>query len=321
MAEAGCRYAVMEVSSHSLALSRVAGITFDVGVFTNLTQDHLDFHRNMDDYLSAKAKLFSMCKTGVFNLDDNASKRLIAAAACPVLTFAADEKDADVRAENINLRSDSVTFDAVSSGMTVPIYLGIPGIISVFNALAVIGCARALEIDPFRTANALKTLKGVKGRFETVPTPGCDFTILIDYAHSPDALENVLLTARGFAKGRVVIVFGCGGDRDKTKRPKMGKIASRLSDLAVVTTDNPRTENPEDIIRDILEGMAGSITPCQVIIDRREAIRWVIENAEKDDLIILAGKGHETYQIVGKTRYHMDEREIVSEILGGLAQG
>jgi UDP-N-acetylmuramoyl-L-alanyl-D-glutamate--2,6-diaminopimelate ligase len=147
---------------------------------------------------------------------------------------------------------------------------------------------------------------------------GCDFTILIDYAHSPDALENVLKTVRGFAKGRVVIVFGCGGDRDKTKRPIMGRIAAELSDLVVVTTDNPRTEDPEAIIRDILEGTAGSDNPLKVIVDRREAIRWAMENARRDDVIILAGKGHETYHIVGKTKYHMDEREIVADVLRSL---
>lgn len=314
MADSGCEYAVMEVSSHSLALSRVCGIMFEVGVFTNLTQDHLDFHKTMEEYAAAKAKLFSACRYGVVNADDPWFETMLEKALCPVLTFSEVKNEVSLVAKDIKLSSSGVKFCALTTGCLERISLGIPGRFSVYNALAVIGCCMQLGINIEDIASALKTASGVKGRMEVVPTDG-DYTILIDYAHTPDALENVLKSVQEVAQGRVVALFGCGGDRDKTKRPIMGAVAAEYADFVIVTSDNPRTEVPEEIISQITEGMSGSKTPRAVITDRREAIAYAIENHKPDDVIILAGKGHETYQIIGREKHHMDEREIVAEIM------
>jgi len=311
----GCRYAVMEASSHALELSRVEGIEYSVGVFTNLTQDHLEFHKTMESYGAAKSKLFKISRCAVINCDDPWAGAMISSAKGRVLTYGIDSEEAALKAENIDLRPDSVSFDALYEGQRERIKLGIPARFSVYNALAAIGTCLALGFDLKSISHAIAKCRGVKGRLEVVPTPGRDFTILIDYAHTPDSLENILKTFRSFAKGRVIVLFGCGGDRDKTKRPIMGKISAQYSDLVIVTSDNPRKEEPRAIIDDILEGMKGTQTPFMVIEDRRGAIRWAIDNAQKDDIIILAGKGHETYQIVGKEKHHMDEREIVAGIL------
>ena len=318
MADAGCRYAIMEVSSHALALHRVAGIRFHTAIFTNLTQDHLDFHETMAAYLEAKALLFAQCDHGVINLDDDASApRLLAAPQCPMLTYGQRE-GADLRAEDCQLGRDHVAMTVRYDGQACPVRVGIPGSFTVHNALGVIGAAVTLGLSLEAIADALSRAKGVKGRVEVVPTPGKDYTILIDYAHTPDGLENVLSTVKGFAKGRTVAVFGCGGDRDRTKRPIMGGIAARLADFVVVTSDNPRTEDPEAIIQEILAGMTGTETPYTVISDRRAAIRWAMDNARPEDVIVLAGKGHEDYQILGTTKVHLDEREVVQAHLDGL---
>lgn len=311
MAEAGCEYVVMEVSSHSLVLSRVEGIEFEVGVFTNLSQDHLDFHETMEEYAEAKEKLFGQCKMGIVNLDDSYGAQMISAASCPVFTFSTQKDEADLLAKGIKLKSDCVQFSALTRGRIQRVELNIPGEFSVYNALGVMGAALGLGISLEDAAEALRYAKGVPGRVE-VALSG-DYTILIDYAHTPDALENVLNTVKGFAEGRTVLLFGCGGDRDNKKRPIMGEIAARLADFVIVTSDNPRTEAPGRIIEDILAGMKDTGTPYVVIEDRREAIAFAMDNAQSGDVIILAGKGHETYQIVGKTKHHMDEREIIKE--------
>ena len=314
MADAGCRYVVMEVSSHSLALHRVAGLRFAVGVFTNLTQDHLDFHGSMDEYARTKALLFSQCEQGAVNLDDDYAELMIDSAKCPVFTYSARMNEANLVAKDIRLYPDSVKFCALTTGVLERVYLGIPGKFSVYNALAAIACGLLLGMSCSQCAQGLKTAEGVKGRAEVVPTDG-DYTILIDYAHTPDALENILRSMKEVSAGRVVALFGCGGDRDRTKRPKMGKIAVDCADFVIVTSDNPRTEAPDAIIADILTGIEGAKTPYKVIEDRREAIAYAIEHHRPGDVIVLAGKGHETYQIIGKTKHHMDEREIVAEIL------
>ena len=314
MADAGCRYGVMEVSSHALALERVRGITFRVGAFTNLTRDHLDFHRTMEDYCDAKAQLFRQCEAAVCNGDDPWTPRLLRECACPVLRYGTGDSSR-LRGENLRLTARSVAFDALLDGRRIPVTVPIPGRFTVYNALAALGICHMLGVPPEQGAAALQTASGIKGRMEVVPTPGLPCTVLIDYAHTPDALENVLTAVRGFAEGRVVAVFGCGGDRDKTKRPRMGKAAADWSDFAVVTTDNPRTEEPAAIIRDILPGFDGSNTPYEVVEDRVEAIRWAMDHAQKDDVIVLCGKGHETYQEVNHQKFHMDEREIVAEHL------
>ena len=309
MADAGCTHVVMEVSSHALCLQRVAGIRFAVGLFTNLSQDHLDFHGSMEDYCDAKALLFRQCEKGVYNADDPWADRVTRDAPCPLSSFG--EKAGELRGENIRLAVDGVDFDACRDGETVPVRVNIPGGFTVYNALGVMAAARELGVPLADSARVLRQSAGVKGRVEVVPVPG-DYTVLIDYAVTPDAIENVLTTVRDFARGRVVILFGCGGDRDRGKRPKMGRIAAQMADFVVVTSDNPRTEVPGDIIADILPGLEGTETPYVVVEDRVEAIRYALDHARKDDVIILAGKGHETYQIVGHEKRHLDEREVVA---------
>ena len=316
MRDAGCTHVVMEVSSHALALDRVYGIPYAVGIFTNLTQDHLDFHKTMEAYCDAKAVLFRHCGAGVVNADDSWTPRLLKNAACRVLTYA-EKASADLRAEEIALAADHVAFTAVTRTERVPVRVNIPGGFMVYNTLDVLGAALALGIPLAESAGVLASVPPVKGRVEVVPTPGKDYTVLIDYAHSPDGLENVLRSVKGFAKGRTVALFGCGGDRDRTKRPKMGKIAADLADFVVVTTDNPRTEKPADIIADILPGLAGTTTPYVVVEDRVEAIHYCMDHAEPGDVIVLCGKGHETYQEINHVKHHMDEREIVADHLAG----
>ncbi|MDR1328986.1 MAG: UDP-N-acetylmuramoyl-L-alanyl-D-glutamate--2,6-diaminopimelate ligase [Oscillospiraceae bacterium] len=319
MAAGGCEYAVMEVSSHALELGRVAGITFELGVLTNLTQDHLDFHGGMEEYARAKARLFEQSRRGAVNADDAAAQELARGASCEISTFSAKSDSADLAARLVKLLPGKVEFCALMIGELERTELNIPGMFSVYNALAAMLTVRLLGFGLDAAAGALAQCTGVRGRAETVPT-GRDFTVLIDYAHTPDALKNIIEAVRGCAAGRVVTLFGCGGDRDKTKRPLMGEIAARLSDFVIVTSDNPRTEAPEEIINQILGGMENTKTPCAVIENRREAIYWAIENAELGDTLILAGKGHEAYQEIHGEKRSFDEREIVAEALEATAE-
>lgn len=312
MEEEGVTHVVMEVSSHSLELYRTWGIDFEVGVFTNLTQDHLDFHQSMEQYLRAKAKLFSASKTSVINADDKWGREILKGASGAVLTYGI-EKKCDYKAENIRLSERGVIFSLRAEGGVHDIRLGIPGRFSVYNALAAACACLALGISIEDIIKGLIIAKGVRGRAEVValPTP---YTVIIDYAHTPDGLENIIKAVRGFARGRVITLFGCGGDRDRTKRPKMGKIAGTLSDYCIVTSDNPRTEDPNKIIDDILEGMRGMEERYTVITNRREAIEHAMNIALPGDAVILAGKGHETYQILADKTIDFDERAIVKEI-------
>ena len=311
MRDAGCTHVVMEVSSHAVTLDRIGGVHFDIAAFTNLTEDHLDFHKTMDAYCDAKAELFRRCGKAVINVDDSYAPRILAAAACPVVTTAV-AGEADLRAENLELLSEGIRFDAVSEGKSVPVHVPIPGRFTVYNTLTVMGIARQLGISAADCAAALAGVEGVKGRIEVVPTPGTDYTVLIDYAHTPDGLENVLRSVRDFCRGRILSVFGCGGDRDPIKRPIMGEIGVKLADFAVITSDNPRTEDPMAIIADILRGVKEEHGDYIVIEDRRSAIRYAMDIAKKDDIIVLAGKGHETYQDIGGEKHHLDEREEVA---------
>ena len=313
MADAGCSHVVMEVSSHSLSLDRVAGVHFDVAVYTNLSQDHLDFHGTMEDYAAAKRLLFSRCDTGCFNLDDSWAPFMLKGADCKVLSYAS-EQEADLRAEEIRLAASGVSFTAVYGGERVQTRLSIPGSFSVYNALAVMSAGQALGLSLADCAEAMADAHGVKGRLELVPAGG-DYTVLIDYCHKPDALEKVLRSLRPVTEGRLIVLFGCGGDRDRLKRPIMGRIAAENADLVIVTSDNPRTEEPMAIIEEILAGMTESAVPVRVICDREEAIAWAIDNVLPGDVILLAGKGHEDYQVVGHEKRHMDEREIVAAVL------
>ena len=313
MADAGCACAVMEVSSHALIQHRTAGLTFDVGVFTNLTQDHLDYHKTMEEYRRAKGLLFAQCRRSVVNLDDEAGRWYAGHISGPVFTYSENRAQADLTARNIRLFPGHVEFEAVTLGHIARVHLPIPGGFSIYNALAALSAGLCLELPLEQLAPALRSVHGVKGRVEVVPVPRA-YTVLIDYAHSPNALENILLTARDFTAGRLICLFGCGGDRDKTKRPIMGAIARDLADLVVLTSDNPRTEEPEAIIRDIQAGMTEEDgAPVHIEPDRRRAIAWALDQGRPGDVIVLAGKGHETYQEVGGVQYPMDEREIVAD--------
>ncbi|MDY3225328.1 MAG: UDP-N-acetylmuramoyl-L-alanyl-D-glutamate--2,6-diaminopimelate ligase [Candidatus Faecousia sp.] len=311
MRDTGCTHVVMEVSSHAVTLERIGGVHFHVAAFTNLTEDHLDFHKTMDAYCDAKAELFRRCDKAVVNADDSYADRILAAAACPVLTTSV-ATDKGLHAENVALHAEGISFTAVYEGERAEVSLPIPGRFTVYNALTVLGVARQLGISLNDCAKALKTAEGVKGRVEVVPTPGTPYSVLIDYAHTPDGLENVLRSVRDFCRGRLICVFGCGGDRDPMKRPIMGRIGVELSDIAIITSDNPRTENPMAIIEDILKGVKQEYGEYIVMEDRRAAIRYAMDIAEKNDIIVLAGKGHETYQDIGGHKYHLDEREEVA---------
>ena len=311
----GCTHVVMEVSSHSLVLDRVAGIRYAVGVFTNLTQDHLDFHKTMENYAAAKALLFQrQSDSAVINLDDEWSQYMLERANCPVLTYSTKDPGAGLFADNIKLHADGIEYDAHHGADTAHIRLPIPGLFSVYNSLDVIGCGLQLGLSLASCAEALRDASGVKGRVEVVPTDG-DYTILIDYSHTPDSLENILRAMREVSSGRLVALFGCGGDRDRTKRPIMGAIAAKGADFVIVTSDNPRTEDPQAIVDEIVTGLADSETPHIAITDRVEAIHYAIDHHQPGDVIVLAGKGHETYQEVNHVKHHMDEREIVADWL------
>ena len=312
MRDAGCTHVVMEVSSHALTLDRVGGIHFNVAAFTNLTEDHLDFHKTMDAYCDAKAMLFERCDKAVINVDDSYAHRMLEKAKCPVVTTSVRGKG-NLNAKELQLHAEGIQFAASPViGKPVAVELPIPGKFTVYNALTVLGIAQSLGVTLERSAAALAKAKGVKGRIEVVPTPGKPFSVLIDYAHTPDGLENVLSSVKDFCKGRVISVFGCGGDRDPIKRPIMGEIGVKLADFAIITSDNPRTEDPLAIIDDILKGVDPSMGPYVVVPERRTAIRYAMDIAKKDDIIVLAGKGHETYQEINGVKYHLDEREEVA---------
>ena len=313
MQRAGCSHVVMEVSSHALTLDRVGGVRFDVAAFTNLTEDHLDFHKTMDAYCDAKAELFARCDRAVINIDDSYAYRMQEKAACPVIRTSCHV--ADLYATDVVMEAEGISFTAVAGEKRVPVSLPIPGKFTVYNALSVIGIALQLGVSLEDSARALATVYGVKGRMEVVPTPGTPYSVLIDYSHTPDALENVITSVKNFCKGRVITVFGCGGDRDPIKRPIMGHIGVKLSHIGIITSDNPRTEDPNSIIADILKGVKVADGLYYVVPERRLAIRYAMDIAQKDDIIILAGKGHETYQEINGVKHHLDEREEVAQHL------
>lgn len=306
MAESSADCVVMEVSSHALELERVRGCHFDVGVFTNLTQDHLDFHKTMENYMKAKAKLFDISDKGVINTDDKSGRKIAAEKDCDVLKVGLNP-DCDFWAENIKITARGDEFDVNYQGQKHHMTIGIPGKFSVYNAICAAGAALQLGVSIEDVKRGLEHAKGVIGRVEVVPTD-TDYTVIIDYAHTPDGLENIIKAVKEFAEGEVITLFGCGGDRDNTKRAVMGEIAGRYSDFSIITSDNPRTEDPQAIVDQIVEGMKRTDGKYTVIVDRREAIGWALDHAKKDDVIILAGKGQETYQIIGKEKVDFDER-------------
>ena len=312
MADEGCTHVVLEASSHALVQRRTAGLTFAAAVFTNLTQDHLDYHHTMEEYRAAKGLIFRQCGTAVLNLDDEAGRWYREQVDCPVFTYSENKTQADLSAKNIRLFSSHVEFEALTLGNLARVHLPIPGGFSIYNALAALSAGLCLGLDLEKMARAMPAVHGVKGRVEVVPVPRA-YTVIIDYAHTPDALENILTTARDFTANRLICLFGCGGDRDKTKRPVMGAIAGELADLVVVTSDNPRTEDPQAIISDIMSGMERSDAGLHVEPDRTAAIVWTLEQGRPGDVIILAGKGHETYQEIGAVRRRLDEREVIAD--------
>lgn len=312
MENEGVTHVVMEVSSHSLDLYRTYGINFEAGIFTNLTQDHLDFHKTMENYLRAKAKLFRSCKIGFINADDAYADDIINLAGCKTETYGTKD-GCTYKAENIRLRDRSVLFTIEIGKKQYEVRLMIPGKFSVYNALAAACACLSLGVDIEDVIKGLVIVQGVRGRVEVVPL-AAPYTVLIDYAHTPDGLENVLNAVKSFANGKIITVFGCGGDRDRSKRPVMGEIAGRLSDFCVVTSDNPRTEEPLSIINDILKGMNDYTDKYTVIADRTTAIEHAMIIAGENDVVLLAGKGHETYQILKDKTIDFDERVIVKEI-------
>lgn len=329
MADEGVNACVMEVSSHALALHRVAGCEFDAAVFTNFTQDHLDFHENMEEYLETKLKMFKNLslpgtkkeeKYAVVNIDDTRAAEIIEATGVPVYTYGIEGR-ADVRAVDIELNARGVNFTALGRWGRCPLNLKITGLFNVYNTLAAFTVVAALGV-PIRTIrNALEAAGGVAGRFELVDQ-GQDFAVIVDYAHTPDGLDNILKAAGRITTGRLITVFGCGGDRDRTKRPLMGEIAAKYSDFAVITSDNPRTEDPLKIIDEIEKGLKPAVHErCYAVEpDRRKAIRMAVGNARPGDVVVIAGKGHEDYQVIGTEKFPFDDRLEAAKALEELKQ-
>ena len=316
MAKEKVEYVVMEVSSQSLKLNRVLGTYFDYAIFTNLYEDHISSkeHPNMQDYFESKLKLFLMAKKGYVNADDfKCNKIKNAATNCDIKTYSIDN-NSDMIAKDITITNVSVDFKTKLDGRNERIKVNIPGRYSVYNALAAISITKDLGVKTESIKEALESII-VPGRNELVPNKK-ELAIMIDYAHTAESLENILKATKAYTQGRVICVFGCGGDRDKTKRPRMGEVAGRVADYTIITTDNPRTEKPEDIIAQIEEGTSKTKGKYEVIVDRKQAIKKAIEKMNTKDILILAGKGHETYQEINGVKNHFDEREIIKEILG-----
>ncbi|GBE02528.1 UDP-N-acetylmuramoyl-L-alanyl-D-glutamate--2, 6-diaminopimelate ligase [bacterium BMS3Bbin06] len=321
MYEEGVTHVVSEVSSHALGLKRVDYTDFDVSVFTNLTRDHLDFHGTMEDYFRAKLRLFRELthKAGIINIDDPYGRRIseeISVAGLRVTTFGLSGA-AVLRAVDVYEDERGIRFSIPLDGRALEVSSPLLGKTNVYNILAAVGVSLVLDIDEEVIRRGIEGFQGVEGRMESVRMDR-EFMGVIDYAHTPDALQRVLKSLRGFTRGRIITVFGCGGDRDRGKRPEMGRIASQLSDLVIVTSDNPRSERPEDIIAGILEGVRKD--NCTVVTDRREAIFRAVDIARKDDTILVAGKGHEDYQEIEGVRYPFKDREVLKEALDGLSR-
>ncbi len=312
MADAGCEYVVMEVSSFGLCQYRIGSSYFDVAVFTNLTQDHLDYHKDMEDYYQAKKMLFDICDCAVINADDDYGRRLFGEVSCKKLGFSVRE-NADFYADGIKIKSTGSSFWFCNGDKSHLIKTRMPGLFNVSNITAAIAACLEAGLTIENIIPAVEEYNGVKGRCEVIPT-GRDFTVICDYAHTPDAVENILRSVKEYTENDLICLFGCGGNRDAAKRPKMANAAAKYADKLIVTSDNPRNEEPEAIIKDILAGLEGTDVNYDVVVDRKEAIFHALKIAEKGDIIVLAGKGHEDYQILaGMEHIHFDEREIVAE--------
>ncbi len=312
MINAGCEYCVMEVSSQALHQKRVYGIGFCASAITNITPEHLDYHGCMENYINAKFELFRQSEFACVNIDDELIWQNIDKINCRTISYSTLQNKADYTAKNIVCNKDGIKYELVGLDCICRIQCDLYGKFTVYNTLCAVSVLLNLGFDIERISKGIKEILPVKGRNEIVPVPR-NFTVMIDYAHTPDGLRNVLTSVREITQGKIILVFGCGGDRDKTKRPEMGKIAGDLSNIAVVTTDNPRNENPLLIINDILCGMEKSKSRIAVIENRRQAIEFALQKARKGDVVLLAGKGHETHQIIGDNRIPFDERKIVEE--------
>jgi UDP-N-acetylmuramoyl-L-alanyl-D-glutamate--2,6-diaminopimelate ligase len=316
MKQAGCEYVVMEVSSHGLDQKRTGACRFAAGVFTNLTQDHLDYHKTMEAYFEAKKSLFPHCDVGLVNGDDPYGLRIRDELPdARIKTFSsAGITGADYTARDTVLSPDGSKFVFVGTGMISRVRIATPGAFSVSNAMAALSCLAELGFPAEESAALLGKAHGVPGRFEVLPTD-TSYTVIRDYAHAPDAVEKVLATLRTTTAGRIVILLGCAGNRDRTKRKKMTDAAARLADFVILTSDNPRSEDPMQIIGDAMPGLQAHDTPYEVIPDRYEAISWALDHMRDGDTLLLAGKGHEDYQVLSHATVHFDEREIVNELL------
>ena len=316
MADKGVELVVMEVSSHALAQQRVAGIPFKAGLFTNLTQDHLDYHKTFENYRAAKKKLFAQCGIAILNGDDETAAYMKEGLSIPVWTMGIHHPG-EFYARGIEITTQGASFHLFTPQGNGRISLHISGLFSVYNAMGTAALCTAAGIPFSCIVKGLEGLRGVAGRLECVDTGDRPFSVYVDYAHTPDALQNVLETARGFTRRRLISVFGCGGDRDHGKRPIMGEIGGRYSDHVILTSDNPRTEDPMDILKAVEEGVKRTATPYIVTENRREAIRDALEEAGDGDVIVIAGKGHESYQEINGVRHHFDDKEIVLSLLRG----
>lgn len=312
MVNNGCEYCVMEVSSQALAQKRVYGLEYEISILTNITVDHLDYHITMENYINSKLELFKNSKKAVVNIDDNNVKSALSRIECPVVTCSTVDNKADYTAKNVICNESFVQYELVGINCIGRITVKLPGEFTVYNSLCASSALLELGFSVEDISKSTEKIKQVKGRAERVTIPK-NFTVIIDYAHTPDGLENILKCIKGFSKGKIITVFGCGGDRDKSKRAEMGRIAGELSNIAVVTSDNPRTENPLLIINDILGGMEKTKSKLAIIENRRQAIEFALSKARRGDVVLLAGKGHETYQIIGNEKIHFDEREIIKE--------
>lgn len=313
MADAGCEYVAMEVSSHALAQHRVDGLKFEVAVFTNLTQDHLDYHHTMEAYFAEKRKLFDRCGTAVVNVDDEYGRRVAAEAPCPVVTFSTGSDNADYVARNIRSRADGSSFVLMHDGELQKASIPTPGNFSIHNALGAVAAVVAAGADLHRVVDAVASVAGVPGRFELIPTE-LALTVIRDYAHTPDGIDKCLSAVREFAPGRIVTLFGCPGCRDGSKRANMAAAVARYSDLAILTSDNPREEDEQKIIDDALPGLEASGRPYKTFLDRYEAIEYALNTCREGDILMLLGKGHEDYQVLADGAIYFDESRIVPEI-------
>lgn len=317
MADAGCDYVSMEVSSHALDQSRVGAVVFDIAVFTNLTQDHLDYHGTFENYFAAKRRLFRMAKKAIINVDDVYGQKLYSMLEYEKHSISVKDQEADYFAQRIQCAASGVSYCLKHKDVNEMIEFPMPGFFSVYNSMAAIAAVLESGVSLEKLSEGIKKLHAVKGRSEVIPT-GKDFTVICDYAHSPDGLENILPSLKQYVQGRLITVFGCGGDRDRTKRPLMGAAAARHSDYVIITSDNPRSEDPMEIIKEIIPGVEQFNTAYLIEPDRKEAIFKAVHMAKEGDVIVLAGKGHEDYQVLKDETIHMDEREIVQEALKSL---